>query len=76
MSVNVQAVDEPGPPGLMNRDPNLTAVLLLRLGSLITSRSKLAPSGSSQLIGTETFPHCISGENGMWFVFAPYYNLG
>jgi hypothetical protein len=45
MSVKVQAVDEPGPLGLMNRDPNLTAVLSLRLGSLVTSRSKLAPSG-------------------------------
>jgi hypothetical protein len=76
MSVNVQAVDEPGPPRLINRDPNLTAVLSLRLGSLITSSSKLAPSGLFQLIGTETFPHDISGENGMWFAFAPYYSLG
>jgi hypothetical protein len=60
--VSVQAVDDHGPPGLINRDPNLRAVLSLSLEGLITSRSKLAPSGSSQLIGTETFPHCISEE--------------
>jgi hypothetical protein len=54
----------PGPPGLINRCPILSAELFDGLDNLTMPRVKVSPSGASQLIGTDMFAHwsCWSSQ--------------